>query len=204
MSTASTAIVWFRRDLRVHDHPALTHALERFDRVVPLFVVDDSILRGRWPSPNRWWFLARALESLAGELEARGGRLTVVRGDPVELVPRIARDVGATAIVISRDYSAYGRRRDAAVEAAATALGVHWLAGRGLLVHEPEDVRREDGGPFHVFSPFHRRWLEADLRPVIEAPGAMPSTPVPLPVFWAIVHATKVPWPSLSSGSESP
>jgi deoxyribodipyrimidine photo-lyase len=175
MPTRLTAIVWFRRDLRVHDHPALHHALDRFERVLPLFVVDEAILGGRWPSPNRWWFLARALESLDADLRARAGGLVVVRGDPAVLVARIAREAGASAVVASRDYTPYGRARDARVEAALAAVGIEWRAGRGLLVHEPEDVRRDDGGPFRVFTPFHRRWLERPLRSVLPAPERIPA-----------------------------
>jgi deoxyribodipyrimidine photo-lyase len=171
----STAIVWFRRDLRVHDHPALHHALERFDAIVPLFVVDDAILGGRWPSPNRWWFLARSLESLDGALRERGSRLVVVRGDPAELVPRIARGVGAAAVIASRDYTPYGRTRDERVAGALRDAGIAWEAGRGVLVHEPEDVRREDGGPFVVFSPFQRRWLALATRPILPAPRRLPT-----------------------------
>ena len=170
MPTPTSAIVWFRRDLRLHDHPALLHALERFERVLPLFVVDEAILGGRWPSPNRWWFLARALEALDGDLRSRGSRLVVVRGDPMELVLRVARQLHAGAVVASRDYTPYGRARDERADAALRDAGIEWRAGRGLLVHEPEDVRRDDGGPFRVFSPFHRRWLERPLRAVLPAP----------------------------------
>jgi deoxyribodipyrimidine photo-lyase len=101
----SVAVVWFRRDLRLHDHPALQHALEGYDRVVPLFVVDRAIVGGRWRSANRRWFLAHALESLDRELRARDSRLTIAHGDPKAVVPRVAAGVGAEAIVASRDYA---------------------------------------------------------------------------------------------------
>jgi deoxyribodipyrimidine photo-lyase len=166
---SSTAIVWFRRDLRVHDHPALEHALTRFDGVLPLFVVDDAILAGRWPSPNRWWFLARSLEALDGALRERGSRLVVVRGDPRDVLPRVARATGAAAVVASRDYAPFGRARDERVARLLAGAGIEWAAGRGLLVHEPEDVERDGGGAFHVFSPFLRRWLAAPPRPVLPA-----------------------------------
>src|SRR5262249_19181324 len=79
-STGGTAaVVWFRRDLRTHDHPALQHALEHADRVLPLYVVDPALLHGRWRSPNRVWHLARSLERLDEMLQERGARLTIVR-----------------------------------------------------------------------------------------------------------------------------
>jgi deoxyribodipyrimidine photo-lyase len=164
------AILWFRRDLRVHDHPALQHALGRYDAVLPLFVVDPAIVDGRWRSANRRWFLAGALRSLDQELRTRGSRLTVVVGDAASLLPGVARAAGATAIVASRDYAPYGRRRDAAVERAAARAGIRWEAGRGVLAHEPEELRTDAGDGFRVFSPFHRRWQALPIRAVVPAP----------------------------------
>jgi deoxyribodipyrimidine photolyase len=71
----TTAIVWYRRDLRVHDHPALRAALDGFDRVVPAFVLDDALLRGRYASGSRTAFMLGCLRALDGELRARGGGL---------------------------------------------------------------------------------------------------------------------------------
>jgi deoxyribodipyrimidine photo-lyase len=140
-----------------------------------LFVVDDAILGGPGPSPNRWWFLARSLEGLDRSLRERGSRLTVVRGDPAEVVPRVARAVGAAIVTASRDYTPFGRRRDERVARSLAAAGIEWAAGRGLLVHEPEDVTRNGGGAYHVFSPFLRRWLAAPQRPVVPAPDRIPT-----------------------------
>ncbi|MEO5941672.1 MAG: deoxyribodipyrimidine photo-lyase, partial [Candidatus Limnocylindrales bacterium] len=173
----STAVVWFRRDLRVHDHPALAHALERFDRVVPVYVLDDALLHGRRASPNRTWFLRHALAALDDELRARGSRLAIIRGDPRSAAVAFAREVGATAILATRDRGPYGLSRDAAVAAAAEAHGIRFQAGRGQLVHEPEEVRRDDGGPYAVFSPFHRRWQALPIRPILDAPDAIVTPP---------------------------
>ncbi len=170
-----TAIVWFRRDLRLHDHPALDRAIEDFERVVPLYVIDDALLAGRWASANRAWFLGEALASLATGITDRGGRLALIHGDPRKAVVAFAKAIGADAILASRDHGPYGRARDETVAVAASQAGIRFLAGRGLLVHEPEDIRRADGAPFSVFSPFHRRWSEAPLRAVLDAPGAIPT-----------------------------
>ena len=179
MPASSVALVWFRRDLRVHDHPALAHALERYERVLPLYVVDDRILGGRWPSANRRWFLAGALGSLRAELRKRDSQLAVVRGDPVEIIPRLAAGLRASAVVASRDYAPYGRSRDEPVETALEARGIEWVAGRGLLAHEPEEIRRDGGGAFTVFSPFHRRWEALPLRATLPAPDRIPTAAPP-------------------------
>jgi deoxyribodipyrimidine photo-lyase len=173
MSHPPTAVAWFRRDLRVHDHPALAVAGTRFDRVAPLFVLDERLLSSRVPSANRAWFMGRSVAELAETLAVLGAELSVLRGDPAELVVPFAQAVGAHAIIVSRDYSPYGRRRDGAVAAAAAKRGIEMIAEPGLLVHEPEEVTRGDGGGFVIFSPFHRAWERLVERPVLTAPTGL-------------------------------
>jgi deoxyribodipyrimidine photo-lyase len=169
---ASTAVVWFRRDLRVHDHPALVRAVEEYGRVLPLFVVDDRLMgSGERPASNRLWFMGESVTALAASLAERGATLTVLRGDPTAVVPGFAAAAGARAILVSRDLAPYGRTRDGAVERVASSRGIEFLAEPGLLVQEPERVTRIDGGGFTVFSPFRRAWEAVDRRPVLAAPG---------------------------------
>jgi DNA photolyase len=93
----SRAVVWFRRDLRVADHPALLAALDAADQVVPVFVVDRILLRDRPSGPNRRAFLHGALQALSRDLEALGGRLLVREGDPVRIYSPFARAAKAAA-----------------------------------------------------------------------------------------------------------
>ena len=167
------SVVWFRRDLRLHDHPALVHATASSGPIAPVFVVDDRLLAGRWAAPNRLWFMRASVAELATGLAARGARLTVLRGDPSEVVPRFATDVGAAQVVVSRDRTPYGRRRDERVAARLGEVGIRWSAGRGLLLHEPEDIRRADGGAYRIFGPFHRSWSAATEREVMPAPDRL-------------------------------
>jgi len=85
-----TAIVWFRRDLRLADHPALTAAIAEADVVVPLFVFDEALLQGRWPAANRVWFMRESVAELARALADRGAALRVVRGRPADVIPALA------------------------------------------------------------------------------------------------------------------
>ncbi len=86
-----TAIVWFRRDLRVHDHPALTAAARSADRVVPVLVLDDALLGGRFPSGVRGRFLLGCLHELRAALRERGANLVVRRGRPEAVLGQRAR-----------------------------------------------------------------------------------------------------------------
>jgi len=173
-SPASTAIVWFRRDLRIHDHPALTKALQ-FANVVCLFVLDDRLLHGRYASPNRAWFLQQSLLELASALAERGGRLVVQRGRPEIVVADVAHKVGAGVVFASRDYGPFGLRRDRRVAEALASGGIRFDALPGVLAVEPEAIARQQGGPFRVFGAFHRRWVEVPRAPVLPAPDVIPS-----------------------------
>ncbi len=169
------AIVWFRRDLRLHDHPALTTAATDGRAVVPLFVVDPRLVHGRFASPNRTWFLLETVRVLAADLAAVGAPLVVRVGDPREVVPALAADIGATDVFVSRDYAPYGRARDRAVAAALARVGAALREEPGVLVHEPEEVSTALGGPFRVYSPFRRAWEAQPRRAVLAAPTHLPD-----------------------------
>jgi len=154
------AVMWFRRDLRLHDHPALLAASGSdgvsgpADRpVVPLFVVDPA-LWGPAGDPRRAWLL-RSLRALD---ETMGGRLVVRRGDPVEVVPAVTREVGAREVHVSADTGPYGRRRDGAVadalgdDVGLVRTGTPYAIGPGTVVNG-------SGEPYKVFTPFYTAWL---------------------------------------------
>ncbi len=178
-SPPQTAVLWFRRDLRLHDHPALADALARADRIVPLFVIDPALITGRWRSPNRTWFMLASLAELAASLEAAGSRLVVRVGRPELIVPAFAEEVGATAVHVSRDYAPFGRARDQRVAAALRQAGIAWHAALGNLIHEPEDLATQTGTPYRVFGPFHRAWSRLPVRTPLTAPAVIPTDPHP-------------------------
>ena len=172
-TAVTTSVVWFRRDLRLHDHPALTAAQSDGDRIAPLFVIDERLQAGRFRSANRLWFMRGSVSALATALEVRGAPLSVVRGDPSEVVPAFAAAVRAGRVVASRDYTPYGRARDDRVASALARRGITWASFPGQLIHEPEDVATAEGGPFRVFGPFRRTWLDQIERDVLAAPDAI-------------------------------
>jgi deoxyribodipyrimidine photo-lyase len=173
----STAIVWFRRDLRVHDHPALVAALAQQHRVVPLFVLDDALLQGRYRGGPRAAFMLRCLRALDAALRERGSGLVVRHGRPEREVVAVARETGAEAVHWTSDVAPYARRRDARV---TDALARHGIAARphggGYLV-DPSKPRTQSGTPYTVFSPFHRALGRIDRRPVHRAPAELSPLP---------------------------
>ena len=176
------AVVWFRRDLRLHDHPALHGAAAAAARapIIPLFVLDPRLLGGRFASPNRTWFMLESVRLLARDLAALGAPLVVRVGDPAAVVPAIAAETGASDIYVSRDYAPYGRERDDRVAAALAAQSggtATFHAVPGVLVHEPESIATQAGGPYSVYSPFRRTWASLPRRATTGVPdlGGRPS-----------------------------
>ena len=108
-----TSVMWFRRDLRLGDNPALLEAAAD-GPVLPLFVLDPAL----WApaGPSRRAYLAASLRALDGQLRQRRTRLSVVRGDPVRRVVLAARQVGAERVHVAADFGPYGHRRDLEVE----------------------------------------------------------------------------------------
>ena len=170
----SRAVVWFRRDLRVDDHPALLAALDAADQVVPVFVVDRALLDGRPSGPNRRAFLHGALQALARDLEALGGRLLVLEGDPVTVIPALARQANADAVWCSREHTPYARRRDTAVEGALRADGRALHPMPGVYLSDFDELRTTDGNPFRVYSPFARAAKAAAWDDPLPAPTRVP------------------------------
>lgn len=179
---AATAVLWFRRDLRLADHGALVEAAAHADRVLALFV-DDDRLRRPAGAPRRA-FLDGCLRALDADL---GGRLVRRRGDPAEVVTGVAREVGATDVFVTADFGPYGRARDAAVAVALRDAGATLHAVDSPYVVAPGTVRTQAGAPFRVFTPFSRVWLplaartSADGVPVVDWHDGIASTPAPAP-----------------------
>ncbi|MDP9115778.1 MAG: DNA photolyase family protein [Actinomycetota bacterium] len=147
------SVMWFRRDLRLHDQPALNAAAHE-GPVVALYVLDPALLKPAGPA--RIAFLYRSLRSLDDDLRGLGGRLVLRRGRPATVVPALVREVAATAVHVTADYGPYGRRRD---EAVARALGDVALISTGSpYAVAPGRVLKADGTPYKVFTPFYRAW----------------------------------------------
>lgn len=177
MATSNVGILWFRRDLRLHDHPALVVAARDHATLVPLFVVDPALVGGRFASANRVWFMLESVRALRSSLRDLDSDLVVRVGDPRVVVPEISRQVDATAVHVSRDHAPYGRDRDRAVAAELASHGVAWHGHRGVLVHEPDEVASRSGGSFTVYTPFRRAWEAVPRRPVHGPPASIPATP---------------------------
>ena len=180
--------MWFRRDLRLADNPALRAAVdevraspdEDVGGVVPLFVLDPHL----WgpAGPNRRAYLAASL----ADLGARIGGWQLRRGDPVEEVVQVARAARATSVHLAADYGPYGRERDERVAEALAADGIDVVRTGSPYAVAPGRVTKPDGTPYAVYTPFSRAWSDHGWRPPVGPPRAVdwirPLASVDLPL----------------------
>ena len=162
-----SAVMWFRRDLRLGDLPALGLAAGAADAVVPLFVLDPRLYEPA--GPNRRHFLACTLTQLDRQL---AGNLVVRRGNPAEVVPAVAAEAGARTVAVTADFGPYGARRDRAVAAALGRQGAVLRAAGSPYLVEPGTLRSAGGGRFAVFTAYLRALERAGWAAPVPAPPA--------------------------------
>ncbi|ORA10319.1 cryptochrome/photolyase family protein [Mycobacterium asiaticum] len=151
------SLLWFRRDLRLRDHPALVAAAESDQDVLACFVLDPRLEASS--GARRLQFLGDSLRQLNSDLD---GRLLVTRGRPEQRIPQLARAIGASSVHISEDFAPFGRRRD---ERVREMLGAVPLVATGSpYLVSPGRVTKDDDTPYKVFTPFFRRWREVGWR----------------------------------------
>jgi len=185
VSAVRTAIVWFRRDLRLTDHPALGAALAAADRIVALYVHAPAEEAPWAPGAASRWWLHHSLTALDASLAARGARLTIAAGPSLAALTAIARASGASSVHWNRGYEPAQVARDTAVKAGLRAAGVAAHSHPGDVLLEPWTVRNGQGEAFRVFTPFWRACQRelgavAPPRPAPAAIAAAPHASLPL------------------------
>lgn len=155
-------LLWFRRDLRLHDLPSLLDAAAVDGEVLACYVLDPRLKSSS--GPRRLHYLYDALRELRDTL---GGRLLVTRGRPEQRIPKLANAIGATSVHASAEYTPFGRRRDDAVRDALGDVAFE-EAGSPYLV-SPGRVTKDDGTPYKVFTPFYDAWRRHGWRPPAES-----------------------------------
>lgn len=155
------ALVWFRRDLRDHDHRALSAALAEAGEVYCAFVFDREILDAL-PSKHdrRVHFIRESLCELDAALRARGGGLIVRHGRATEEIPDLARELGVAAVYANRDYEPAAKQRDNAIRASLLDSGIAFYSFKDQAIFDQDEVLTLAGKPFSVFTPYKNAWLK--------------------------------------------
>lgn len=160
----SPIILWFRRDLRLADNPALTHAVETGRPVIPVYILDPGAAASTGGA-SRWW-LDKSLRALDASLRELGSRLILRRGDSEAELRRLIREAGAGTVFLNRCFEPDAFARDADIAHGLQAEGILCKGWNGTLMARPGSVLNGSGQPYKVFTPFHRALLATAAAPL--------------------------------------
>lgn len=173
-------IFWFRHDLRLTDNPALTAAARTGRPMIPVYILDDHAA-GDWAlgGASRWW-LHHSLASLQADLKARGSTLSLYRGDSKKILLDLCAETQAETVYFTRAYDPPGVSLEKAIAETLKRIGVQAKRFGGSLLFEPEALKTKSGGPFQVFTPFHKACLSQTIAAAADEDlrlSALPNAP---------------------------
>lgn len=160
MSRYSRSLVWFRRDYRLSDHRALQEACAASNEVIPVFVIDEVLLKG-FKNLRQVQFIQACLDDLDARLRERGSRMLVVRGNPAQKIPELAVQLDAQAVFLNHDYEPMAKLRDAHVERELKKQGRAFHSYKDQVIFERREILSGGGTPYKVFTPYSKAWLKA-------------------------------------------
>lgn len=173
-------LVWFRQDLRLHDHPALHHAVQQGDVVLPVYIHAPEEEKPWEPGGATKWWLHHSLASLDASLRAKGSQLVLREGSSLEELEKLIAEAGISRVVWNRRYEPAIIKRDEKIKAALKERGIAVESFNGSLLHEPWEVRTKEGKPYQVYTPMWKAYqAQAEPRQPIPVPKELPA-----PVKW--------------------
>ncbi|MBC7951282.1 MAG: deoxyribodipyrimidine photo-lyase [Rhodospirillaceae bacterium] len=171
-SESAPVIVWFRRDLRLADNPALTEAAALGRPVIAIYIHQPD---GVWREggASRWW-LHHSLDSLGRSLWALGIKLHLLRGPAEDVLIRLAQQTGAHSVLWNRRTEPWANHQDTALASTLTGLGITPRSFNAALLFKPGIITTQAGRPFKVFTPFWKACLAAPPpAPPLASPAAL-------------------------------
>jgi deoxyribodipyrimidine photo-lyase len=155
-----SSLCWIRRDLRLHDHAALSHALNEGETTL-VFVFDPLILdKLKHKDDRRVTFIMESLREMEVEVQKLGSSIIIRYGKPEIEIPKLARDLKVTTVYSNRDYEPYAKERDSKVEKALTKLNIGFEQFKDAVFFEKTEVLSNTGSIYKVFTPYKNKWIE--------------------------------------------
>jgi deoxyribodipyrimidine photo-lyase len=152
-------IFWFRRDLRLEDNAGLYHALKSDKPVIPVFIFDTEILNElEDKADRRISFIHEALQDMQLKLEKLGSSLQVYHCTALDAFEKISEKYKVKAVFTNHDYEPYARKRDEAVNTYLAQQGITFHSCKDQVLLEKNEVLKDDGTPYTVFTPYSRKW----------------------------------------------
>lgn len=152
-------ICWFRRDLRLTDHAALYHALQYNEPVLPLFIFDSNILNQLDNTGDaRVTFIHSALEQMQEQLVLHGTSLVVMHDTPINAFKQLISQFSIKKVFTNHDYEPYALERDSAIQQLLQQHGIEWHSFKDQVIFERDEIIKDDGHPYTVFTPYSKKW----------------------------------------------
>lgn len=153
-------LCWIRRDLRLHDHAALSNSLED-GKTTLVFVFDPHILdKLKNKEDRRVTFIYQSLQEIETELQKRGSSLIIKYGNPEDVIPKLAEELKVKNVFCNRDYEPYAKDRDNKVSKKLSALNIGFKNFKDSVFFEKEEIQTGSGTIYKVFTPYKNKWLE--------------------------------------------
>lgn len=194
-----TTLMWFRRDLRTRDHPALSAAATA--AVLPCFVLDPTMITDLGPVRLGW--LAANLQALNADLD---GRLCLRLGDPAEVIPQLVAEYDIATVHVSAETEPDGALRDAQLRADLHNRGVGWVATGSPYAVSPGKLRTQHQLGYRVFSAYRQAWLHHGWPRPAPAPSDLRLVPTPTESSvwdWLVGAASQCPIPLPPAGQHA-
>ena len=154
-------IFWFRRDLRLDDNVGFLEALKSDLPVVPIFIFDQEILDHLPEDDARVTFIYEELQRMRQQLQdEHGSSIAMYYGKPSEIWKKITSDFKVNSVYTNRDYEPYAKKRDEKLEDFFKAQNISFHTFKDQVIYEKDEIVKNDGGPYVVFTPYKNKWLE--------------------------------------------
>ncbi len=160
-SSAPIAIHWFRRDLRLHDNAGLHHALSSGHPVLPVFIFDSNILDElKNKKDKRVHFIHDALAGMQQKLVKAGSSLTVLYSTPLQAFTKLVQHYNIKTVYTNHDYEPYAQQRDEEIKTLLSQHGITFQSYKDQVIFEKNEVTKDNGEPYTVYTPYSRKWKE--------------------------------------------
>lgn len=151
-------LFWHRRDLRFEDNAGLYKALKENENVQPIFIFDACILNELPRNDQRVRFIHQEIKEMKRVYQNYGSDLKVYHGNPSNLIPKLAKELMVKKVYSNRDYEPYALERDQHIYSELEKLGIPFIGSKDHVIFEKNEVLKDDGLPYTIFTPYARKW----------------------------------------------
>ena len=162
------AIFWFRRDLRLNDNHGLFKVLKNYKNVLPIFIFDPEILDRLPKDDARVNFIYNQLKSLNDSLE-KNQKINTYYGRPEQIFKKLISDFPIEFVYTNHDYEPYAIARDKAIKSLLNEISIGFKSFKDQVIFERNEITKDDGLPYKVYTPYSKKWLGAFTEKCFEA-----------------------------------